>query len=380
MDNVRSIVKLVAAQALAVFIVFNVVVWTICLGFTVYNVVVATAGNSLRFLKTSDRKSRLPNYATIPWASTHFGEFASLKADYLSYIGWRRPLFKGETINVVGPFHQRATVGTADASEAVDLLLRRVDDVGDRRGRRQYDPVAGLADRRLPGGELRRVGLDRAPEPDAPHPAPAGRPPTRRGRVLRRGKRGPAQVPLGRPARSARAGGRAYRSALASTRARTSTACSTWSEPLVAVARVVAERIAAVDAQRDEHWSAALRLHTDPAKARRVADALMQDWEMARKLTEAHGGRFVGILQPVAHFSDTRKDHIRLADIQRKQYEAVYPLVRAAMAGRPGLHDLTGILDRDEHIYIDFCHVSPNGNRYVAQKIVEVLGSGRRAD
>jgi hypothetical protein len=110
-----------------------------------------------------------------------------------------------------------------------------------------------------------------------------------------------------------------------------------------------------------------------------VADALIQDWEMARKLTEAHGGRFIGILQPVAHFSATRKDHIRLADIQRKQFEAVYPLIRARMAGRPGLHDLTGVLDRDEHIYIDFCHVSPNGNRYVAQRIVELLES-RGAD
>jgi hypothetical protein len=99
---------------------------------------------------------------------------------------------------------------------------------------------------------------------------------------------------------------------------------------------------------------------------------------MARKLIEAHGGRFIGILQPVAHFSETRKDHIHLADIQRKQYEAVYPLIRTAMAGRPGLHDFTGILDRDEYIYIDFCHVSPNGNRLVAQKIVELLES--RAD
>ena len=44
------------------------------------------------------------------------------------------------------------------------------------------------------------------------------------------------------------------------------------------------------------------------------------------------------------------------------------------MAGRPGLYDFTGVLDHPEYIYIDFCHLSPNGNRYVAQKLVEVLG------
>jgi hypothetical protein len=96
---------------------------------------------------------------------------------------------------------------------------------------------------------------------------------------------------------------------------------------------------------------------------------------MARKLVEAHGGRFIGVLQPVAHFSNTKKDHIHLPDIQRKQYEAVYPLIRAKMAGQPDLHDFTGVLDRDEYIYIDFCHLSPNGNRHIARRLVEVLGS-----
>ncbi len=96
---------------------------------------------------------------------------------------------------------------------------------------------------------------------------------------------------------------------------------------------------------------------------------------MARKLVEAHGGRFIGILQPVAHFSDTRKDHIHLPEIQRKQYEAVYPLVRKKMAEQPGLYDFTGVLDHNEYIYIDFCHLSPNGNRHVAQKLVEVLAA-----
>jgi hypothetical protein len=80
------------------------------------------------------------------------------------------------------------------------------------------------------------------------------------------------------------------------------------------------------------------------------------------------------VLQPVTYFSNSKLEHLKLSDIERKQFEAVYPLIRQKMAERPGLHDLTGVLDRPEHVYIDFCHLSPNGNRHVAQRLVQVLG------
>jgi hypothetical protein len=163
------------------------------------------------------------------------------------------------------------------------------------------------------------------------------------------------------------------RSALAATKSENVYGLRYMTQPLVALAHVVSGRIALWTRNETKHLDSLFNCHTDAGKAQQVADSLIQDWEMARKLVEAHGGRFIGILQPVAHFSETRKDHIRLPDIQRKQYEAVYPLIRAKMAERPGLHDFTGVLDRDEYIYIDFCHLSPNGNRHVAQKLVEVL-------
>jgi hypothetical protein len=90
-------------------------------------------------------------------------------------------------------------------------------------------------------------------------------------------------------------------------------------------------------------------------------------------LVESYGGRFIGVLQPVAYYSQTKKDQIRLPDLQRRQFEAVYPLIKAKTSGRPGIYDLTGVLDHAEYLYIDFCHLSPNGNRHVAEKLVEVL-------
>ena len=113
--------------------------------------------------------------------------------------------------------------------------------------------------------------------------------------------------------------------------------------------------------------------HSDPTKAQKIADNLIEDWTVARKLVKSYNGKFVGILQPVSYFSNTKTDQIKVNNIERKQFEAVYPLIKQKMTNRRGLYDFTDVLDRPEYIYIDFCHLSPNGNRYVAQKMVEVL-------
>ena len=48
-----------------------------------------------------------------------------------------------------------------------------------------------------------------------------------------------------------------------------------------------------------------------------------------------------------------------------------------------GFDDLTSVFDRDEYIYVDYAHVSPNGNRYAAERILSVIDgeeSGSAAD
>ena len=50
--------------------------------------------------KKQDVRSVLINYKHTSWAKTHFEEFNSLPTDYKSYFGWRRKKYKGETINI----------------------------------------------------------------------------------------------------------------------------------------------------------------------------------------------------------------------------------------------------------------------------------------
>jgi hypothetical protein len=115
MNSLRAAAKLVAAQAFGVFIVLNVVVWTICLGFSIAGLV--GRGVQPPALGRPARMAALPNYAGVDWARTHFEEFAALSTRYVSYIEWRRKPFKGKTVNLTGPYGQRVTVGGGEAGK-----------------------------------------------------------------------------------------------------------------------------------------------------------------------------------------------------------------------------------------------------------------------
>jgi hypothetical protein len=114
--------------------------------------------------------------------------------------------------------------------------------------------------------------------------------------------------------------------------------------------------------------------HKDAKKAEQVARVLLSDWLIVKHLVESYGGTFVPILQPVIYFSDTKTDHLKLSEALKWQYEVLYPLIVdmlhrefPELAGN--FLDLRNALDRDEYFYIDWCHLSPNGNQLVAARI-----------
>jgi hypothetical protein len=47
--------------------------------------------------------------------------------------------------------------------------------------------------------------------------------------------------------------------------------------------------------------------------------------------------------------------------------------MRTKMSEQPGFYDLSSALDVDEYVYLDWAHLSPNGNRYVAERIADIV-------
>ena len=139
--------------------------------------------------------------------------------------------------------------------------------------------------------------------------------------------------------------------------------------PLVRRAR----RVLGLDRNPTNVWAC----DRDPARAEQVAETLVRNWELAKLLVEARGGRFHAFLQPVAYVGSPRLDHLAIDHAgEGAQFRTVYPLIRAKLAERGAgfAHDLSAAFDGDEYLYIDDCHVSPRGNEIIAGAMLEAIG------
>ena len=115
----------------------------------------------------------------------------------------------------------------------------------------------------------------------------------------------------------------------------------------------------------------------DRARADAVVDALLRNWSTARMVAEAHGLKFLAVLEPTAYLGQARRDHLSLDRELGIQLVTVYGLLRKKIAALDAdwILDMTDLLDglRDEYVYIDYSHVSANGNRAIAEAIATRL-------
>jgi len=362
----RPAFKFVAINAIIVFVVFNVVIWGICLATSVY--IALSSGAKTEIAVNARRKAALPNYANVDWALTHFKEFASLQSRYVSYLGWRRLPFEGKTISIGGHYAQRRTIGSNDASKPSVYFFG-----GSTMWGTGADDANTIPSRfaQLSGYRVENFG-------ETAYTAHQGL--MMLIRLLQDGHRPDIVVFYDgandvvhkcRSELNAWSHAREHQmsSALQGASYGREYGLQYMFRPLAALAGTVSGSFSRRSRSDDSFFSC----HSDTKKAQQIADNLLEDWALARKLVEAHNGKFFGVLQPISYFSETKVDHLKQRDTERKQFAAVYPLIRQRMAEQSDLYDFTDMLNKQEYIYIDFCHLSPNGNLYVAQKLVQTL-------
>lgn len=108
------------------------------------------------------------------------------------------------------------------------------------------------------------------------------------------------------------------------------------------------------------------------------AHGLLQTWRMMQELAQKHGARFYPVLQPNAYTGSPVIDHLDLdQDEKELLYERFYSTLRELIASpqyadiRKNFIDLSHIFDSDERYYIDYCHVTLNGNERIARALYE---------
>jgi hypothetical protein len=308
MNTVRSIVKLVATRAFGVFIVFNIVVWTICQGITVQALLESYGPKHAKF-SPSERMGDLPFFAGVGWTRTHFLEFHSLRSRYMSYIGWRREPFQGKTITLEGPYARRATVGSADPGKPSVYFFggstmwgMGVDDantipslvarIGGFRSQ-NYGESGWTAHQSL---TLLIQLFQEGHRPDAV--------------VFYDGANDVAHKCRRELTPASHAREHQIRAAVSMTKPQHVYGLQHMLQPLIGLAAQIQRGLS-----RREGGSCRLpREPTEGAADRRQPSPGL---DVARRLVEVLRGRFIGILQPVAYYSDTKLDHVRSATSRR---------------------------------------------------------------
>jgi hypothetical protein len=112
-----------------------------------------------------------------------------------------------------------------------------------------------------------------------------------------------------------------------------------------------------------------------PGKAEEIAEIMMRNWELAHDIVTDHGGKFIAILQPAAFVGNPRTDHLEEDKDFKANFAEVYRLIKIKIEERkhPWIYDLSNQFDGNEYIFIDFCHVSPNGNQIMSEAIAGIV-------
>jgi len=343
-----------------------------CLGFAA-NVIAAAVlqlEHALGAATSSDFRAGLPNYRGVDWAGTHFREFLELQEAHHSYVGWRRLPYRGETINIDENGTRRTYLHPATTPTRTIAFFggSTLWGSGSDDGRTIPSAFARMHPeyRALNFGETAHTAhqnlnalvqvLAEGLEPDVV--------------VFYNGSSEINKCRVGLTAFST-TDEPDIRRLLDRERRGLQTGEALWSvfEPVRTFGRKmrhsVEARIFGPAERRD--------CSENPAKAETIARTLFWDWLAAKHLVEGYGGRFIAAVQPVAYFSATRKDHIKIDPDLEEQYRIVYSKYDELLGDFPSLErnflDLRHALDRDEYIYIDADHAGPNGNAIVAGAI-----------
>ncbi len=366
----RSTLKIVAINALILFVLINAILWILAFGNSARKVL---KEHGLVGRSNIAREAKLPNYDGVDWAKKHFEEYREQESKYKSFVDWQRAPYAGETINISGPYGQRRTVGPTDPdkptayffggstmwgvgaddattipsafSKLTGFNAENFGDIAFTSHQSLVLLIQLLQDGKRPDIVVFYDGVN-----EVAHKC--------RAELTPWSNLAEPKLTEGLELRDAGSGGMSV---------------AYLFSPLWQAIQSLARQLPGTNIPKHHY-----ECHSNKYKAEKIAANLIEDWETARVLVESYGGKFYGILQPVAYFSDTRMDHLGKGTkegILAKQFEAVYPVIQQKMRGSENVYDFVDVMDHPEYIYIDFCHVSPNGNAYVAKRLADIVAA-----
>jgi lysophospholipase L1-like esterase len=125
--------------------------------------------------------------------------------------------------------------------------------------------------------------------------------------------------------------------------------------------------------QKNQNTELTYNCDTDVSKAEEIAKTFVNNWISVELIAKKNNIKFIPILQPTIFTSTSNKDYLSTNyDELKKQYEILYELIKKELKKEDFKYlNLENSLNKAENYFIDFCHLSPNGNMKIASEIVK---------
>lgn len=362
--NIGVLIGLLIALNFSVILIFQ--------GNKIIKLISNTSSKIINKTINKNGKSGLPNYKNIDWAHNHFKEFKELTSEYRSYIGWRRLPYKGETINI-NEQGIRNTPQSKLATEKSPLVVFLGGSSMWGTGVNDTNTIPALF-AKIAQGRYRTINLGES-----------GYNAFQSFLFLK------LQIINGlipdivvsydgvNDAHSLKSGLRPF---------------GHQREDQIRTVMKGKDRINEEVLSFSHFFLNPLKLFIPMFKnaknptydlsqerIEQTAKALLESWLSTKDLAEKHGADFIAILQPNAAIGKPYLEHLKLDKDLIKCYRLFYPAVLKLLQTPKyqelsnNAIDLTDAFDLEEYIYIDYCHVSPNGNKIIATKIYNYINN-----
>jgi hypothetical protein len=103
---------------------------------------------------------------------------------------------------------------------------------------------------------------------------------------------------------------------------------------------------------------------------------LLDSWMATRQLSNQYGCKFICVLQPNIYIGKPLIAELKKQIVVNYSYYNLIPGLlntQKYKSLKENFIDLTRLFDNREHIYIDFCHVGPEGNQMIADYLLKYI-------
>jgi lysophospholipase L1-like esterase len=346
--------KILLINIIVLYFIFSVII--------IFSPLLIDLKKSTTFLPFDDKRSELLNYESISWAKRHFFEFSKLSTKYYDHITWRRDDFNGETITIKNGYRMNSanenftlnkdiwvfggstTWGTgSDDENTVPSLIEKLTNISTLNlGETGYNTTQEL---NLLLKELVKHKPKKIIFYDGVND-------------------------VGKCMKNLNYFSTGQEIVLQSLFQ--SMSSESYSKKLIIAPLKILEKVKKFF-QKNQNTELTYNCDTDVSKAEEIAKTFVNNWISVELIAKKNNIKFIPILQPTIFTSTSNKDYLSTNyDELKKQYEILYELIKKELKKEDFKYlNLENSLNKAENYFIDFCHLSPNGNMKIASEIVK---------